>query len=147
MSLYAVDTLMAETRRLAAEYHRATQQTLAVTAELARYDAMRHLGLIETLETETGVDAIDSDGNKCLIKGRVIFDPTKSGHRIGQLHKEANWDKLYLVLLDDAYETYEIYENARSSLEPILADKSSQKRGTLSVAKFKALGELVWFIE
>ena len=45
MAVYKLDKLMAETRRLAAEYRRSTGSTLPVSAELAKFDAISLLGL------------------------------------------------------------------------------------------------------
>ena len=147
MEVYAVDKLMAETRRLAAEYYKATQQTLPVSAELARYDAMRYLGLHAPEQTIGGIDAIANNDDKIQIKARVIFKQGKGGYRIGQLSEDSPWDAVLLVLMDPNYDTTEIYELERNDAFSALDQQQTSnrsKRGAMSVAKFKALSQLIW---
>ncbi len=151
MTIYSVDTLISQARKLAADYRRATGKPLpGVSAEIAENDAARLLNL-ELIGDETlGYDAIgrgNRDGKRIQIKSRTIFDDAKSGHRIGQLRTQQEWDCVLLVLMDDNYEPFEIYEAERSNvLEAVSEGEASKrtKRGLLSVAKFKAIGQLVW---
>jgi hypothetical protein len=49
--------------------------------------------------------------------------------------------------MDDNYEPFEIFEAGREELLEVIAEAESSnraKRGLLSVAKFKAIGQLVW---
>lgn len=81
------------------------------------------------------------------VKGRAIFDEAKSGHRIGQLKLEQEWDAVLLVLLDEQYEPYEIYEASRESIQEAMdeaGDSKRSKRGAMSVARFRHLARLVW---
>jgi len=151
VAVYSVDKLMAETRRLAAEYRRMTGQPLAVSGEIAKYDAARLLDLEVCNEPGLGYDAIGRSGERAgrrvQIKGRAIFDTGKGGQRVGQLKLEQPWDSVMLVLMDEEFMTSEIWEAER---EPILAaveeveDSKRSKRGPMSVARFKAIGQLVW---
>lgn len=139
---------MTETRRLAAEYHRLTGQVLPVSQELSRYDAGRILGLDVPEQTESGVDLvgeIDGQYRKVQVKARVIFD-AKQRPKLGQLNPEGGWDSVALVLMNPSYEPEAIYIATRDALTPSVAKLTPEKsrRGTLSVAKFKALGEQVW---
>ena len=150
MSVYKLDKLMEETRRLAAEYRKSTGSTLPVSAEIAKYDAMRLLGLVAPTETERAVDALrvsDMVVDKIQIKGRVVFDPNKSGYRVGQLNLDAAWDSTLMVLMNDQYQTEAIYELSRAQLEQAIPDQGLLKknaRGSMSINKFKAIGELLW---
>lgn len=150
MSVYKLDKLMAETRRLAAEYRKTTGSPLAVSGELARFDAARLLDLELCEQRGNGVDAIGRGkraGRRIQIKGRVIFDEHKGGQRIGQLNPEGEWDSVVLIIMDEEYEPVEIFEVTREAImEAIESKQESQrtKRGALSVAKFKAIGESVW---
>lgn len=144
---------MAETRRLAAEYRRATGQPLPVTAEIARYDAARLMDLeLNQDPQQGGYDAVGKsgewEGKRIQIKGRAIFDEKKGGQRIGQIKADKDWDSIMLVLMDDELEPYEIYELDRSELEAIQAEEETSskraKRGAMSVAKFKIVSHLVW---
>ena len=51
-----------------------------------------------------------------------------------------------LVLMDEEYEPYAIYEAEREELLEFMQKSSSSraKRGALSVARFKIIGNLVW---
>lgn len=153
MSLYALDRLMAETRRLAAEYRRTTGKTLAVSGELAIFDAVRLLGLEAVTEEGLGFDAVrnGAEGPRRLqVKARVIFDEARSGQRLGSLRTDQPWDAVLLVLMNDAYEPVEIWEAERQPLLAAIEECSASaraKRGPLSVARFKHLGRLVWSAE
>ena len=113
MAIHAVDKLMEQTRSLAVEYYQATGQTLPVSIELARYDAVRLLDLETPKDKMIGVDAVGTesrDGRLLQIKGRVIFDDSKTSYRIGQVNSEGEWESLLLVLFDAAYMPRDIYE-------------------------------------
>jgi len=148
MSIYSIDTLIEETRRLAAEFRRSTGTMLPVSGEIARYDACLHLQLTASKDRNTSFDAIgtgDREGLKIQIKSRVIGDAVKSGHRIGQLNMESDWDRIVLSLMDNDFEPLEMYELSREKIESMHSpDKKQTKRGVISVAKFKAMGDLVW---
>ena len=148
MTVYSIDKLITETRRLAAEFRRSTGQALPVSGEIARHDAARLLGL-NVCETRTGgVDAIGTgqrEGQRVQIKSRVVTNEKKSSARIGQLNPNGEWDTLLLVIMDEDYEPCEIYEATKEEIANALSESSSRKnRGALSVAKFKNLSWLVW---
>lgn len=150
MSLYSVDKLISEARRIAAEYRRATGKPLGISAEIATHDACTFLEL-EPCEEALGYDAVGLKGERkgqCFqIKGRAIFDEQKGGQRLGQIKIEQDWDKILLVLMDEDFETTEIFEASR---EEILQDldevgtTNRQKRGVMSVARFKRIAHLAW---
>lgn len=151
MTLYSVDALITQARKLAADYRRATGKPLpGVSAEIAENDAARLLDLELVNDDGLGYDARgrgSRDGKRIQIKSRTIFDDAKSGHRIGQLKTGQDWDSVVLVLMDDNYEPFEIYEAERDELVLAIAAAETSKRakrGLLSVAKFKAIGQLVW---
>ena len=141
------DKLMAETRRLAAEYYRNTKQSLPVSNELAKYDACRLLNLHLPEKSSSGIDALDADDAPIQIKGRVIFDESKSNYRIGQVNRDGNWQQICLVILDAEYEPYEIYSASRAEIDGALSysdNPKRAKRGAISLAKFKIIGQLRW---
>jgi len=148
VTIYSIDKLMAETRRLAAEFRRSTGQALPVSGEIARYDAARLLGLTLCDQRTGGVDAIGNnqrEGQRIQIKSRVITSEKKSGARVGQLNPNGEWDAVVLVILDEEYEPCEIYEAERDEVLKELSDQSSRsRRGALSVSKFKIISWLVW---
>ena len=145
---YAAEKLIAQARQLAAEYRRTMGKPLpGISNEIAEHDAVRLLGLEPKASPETGWDAVDPEtGHRVQIKSRTIFDESKGGQRIGQLKMNQDWDAVVLVLMDEDYEPYEIYRAMREDLASFVDASSSSraKRGAMSVARFKIIGELVW---
>jgi hypothetical protein len=146
MSLYSIDKLINETRRLAAEFKRTTGTMLPVSGEIARYDVSHHLALTLNNDPNCGYDAIgetEREGLRVQIKSRVIGDSVKSGHRLGQLNPNGNWDIVILSLMDDEFEPLEMYQLSRNEVIEAL-NSTSKKNSTISVAKFKIISDLVW---
>ena len=149
MSVYSYDKLIEQTRRLAADFRRTTGTMLPVSGEIARHDVSHHLDLDLNNDQTAGYDAIgknEREGLRIQIKSRVVGDTVKPGHRIGQLNTDGNWDRVILSLMDDEFEPLEMYEVSRDDVVEAINGSSSKrkKRGALSVAKFKIIGELVW---
>jgi hypothetical protein len=143
--------LISEARRLAAEFRRTTGKPLpGVSGEIAEHDAARLLNLELCEDRSAGYDAVGfgrREGRRVQIKGRVIFDEEKSGQRVGQLKLEQQWDSVVLVIMDENYEPYEIYEAEREDILDVMgeAGKSTRKkRGAMTVARFKIISRLVW---
>jgi hypothetical protein len=151
--VYAIDKLIAQTRRLASEYRRATGKTLPVSGEIAIHDAIRLLGLDAAPAGTAGYDAVraGADGRvRIQVKARVIFDDSKGGQRLGQLRADQPWDMVALVLMNAEYETTAIYEADRAAILAALegaAGAARGRRGALSVARFKMIGRRIWALE
>ena len=145
---YAADKLITQARQLAAEYRRTMGKPLpGISNEIAEHDAIRLLELEPEPGNDVSRDATDPEtGWRMQIKSRTIFDESKSGQRIGQLKMNQEWDAVVLVLMDEDYEPYEIYQALRNDLAENIDSSSSNraKRGAMSVARFKIIGELVW---
>ncbi len=147
MSVYAVDKLMAEARKLAAEYRRVTGKTLPVSSEIAISDAIRLLDLQPAENNSDGWDVVRHTNGKnarLQVKARIVFDQTKGAHPLGQLNLDRSWDGVLLVLMNDEYEAQEIYEADRDVIVQTIAGKEKKKRGSMSVAQFKKIGRRVW---
>lgn len=149
MTLYAADKLIAQARVLAAEYRRTMGKPLpGISNEIAEHDAVKLLRLKPKPEVEGGYDAVDParDDKRIQIKSRTIFDESKSGQRMGQLKLDKDWDSVVLVLMDEDYEPYEIYEAEREEILEFVDQSSSgrAKRGAMSIARFKIIGRLAW---
>ncbi|MFV9614536.1 MAG: hypothetical protein ACNYZG_01200, partial [Gammaproteobacteria bacterium] len=149
MSLYSIDKLINETRRLAAEFKRTTGTMLPVSGEIARYDVSRQLDLTLNEDHNSGYDAIGNkqrEGLRVQIKSRVIGDSVKSGHRIGQLNPNGSWDIVILSLMNNEFEALEMYQLDHKKVAEALTSASEKrgKRGAISVAKFRIIGDLVW---
>ena len=149
-NLYSIEKLMDQTRKLAKDYRQAMGKPLAVSNELAVYDAARLLNLRIAEDVEGGYDAIGMvgrrEGVRYQIKARTIFNEDKSGQRVGQLKTDKIWDSVMLIIMDENYLPQEIYEVDRETLMSVMdEDKNSKraKRGAMSVAKFKIISELV----
>ena len=152
-NLYSIEKLMDQTRKLAKEYRQAMGKPLAVSNELAVYDAARLLNLQITEDVEGGYDAIGMVGERTdmrfQIKARTIFNEDKSGQRIGQIKADKQWDAVLLIIMDENYQPQEIYQAEREVLMEALNEAKNSKRakrGAMTVAKFKIISELVWDI-
>lgn len=150
MSVYAVDTLIAQARKLASDYRKTMDKPLAgISSEIAEYDAIHLLGL-EASKGTNGYDAMGTGpraGKRVQIKGRVIGKGKAAGQRVGQLKLDQQWDIVVLVILDEEYEPHEIYEVSHDTIKQDQdehGESTRSKRGAMSVAKFKAIGKLAW---
>lgn len=147
VGVYEIDKLMNEARRLAAEYRRATGKTLAISGEIAISDAIHLLGLEPAPADAEGYDAVrmlDGRAERLQVKARAVFDDTRRPHRLGQLKLDKPWDAALLVLMDENYEPVEIHEASRAALETALAEATPNKRGTVSVGRFRMIGRCLW---
>ena len=146
MSVYSYNKLMAEARKLASDYRHMTGKTLPISGEIARHDVAMLLGMT-LVEAGGGYDALDDEGNRVQIKGRVLFEGQKSKPRVGQLRVGQSWDLVVLVLMDEDYQPVEIYQmthqEVKSQMEET-AGSNRTNRGAMTVARFKAVGECVW---
>ncbi len=141
---------MSEARKIAADYRRATGKSLGIGNEIAKNDACNYLNLQPINDNFSSFDALGKgqrEGLKVLIKGRAIFDQKKSGARIGQLKVEQQWDLLVLVLMNEDFDAYEIYEISRAQVIAEVesaAQSNRSKRGAMSISRFKKISHLVW---
>ncbi len=149
MSVYSIDKLMTEARRLAREYRAATGKTLPISAEIAVNDAISLLGLKPAENATSGHDAVMHYGEqelKVQVKGRAILNNNRGGHRLGKLKPEQDWDAIILVIMDEDYESREMYFADRETVIPASAE-THNKRGSISLARFKNIGRLIWTAE
>lgn len=152
MSLYSVDKLITETRRIASEYRKATGKILPVTPEIAINDAISILQLTPNNDNSKPYDATLEQDDKPIrvqIKGRAIFNEKRQGHRIGQLKLEQEWDAIILVIMDAEFMPQEIYMASRDDIMNEMNRKASSnsKKGAMTLAKFKIIGTLLWTAE
>lgn len=143
-SPYALEKLMEQTRKLAVEYRLKTGQTLPVSSELAHFDIQTLFQLTTPEPPEQSVDFLGLKALGCTkiqLKSRVIFDHAKN-YRIGQFNMQADWDYVILALYDDQYQLSEVHGLERE----VLCDEidARNKRGAISVSKFKAIAQLLW---
>ncbi len=147
MSVYNIGKLVDQTRKLCVEWH-AQGKTTGMTGEVAAFDAAQALNLELCQDHTLGYTAIgtgERKDKKILVKGRAIFKEQKSRARLGQLQMDIDWDLLVLVLLDDKFEAQEIFEASRLVIEKEQDEqKTSKRKGSMTVAKFKRIATLVW---
>lgn len=148
-SLYSVDKLIEQARQLATDFKKMTGKPLpGVSNEIAEHDACKLLGLKLNEDRADGFDAMRKTGSgpkKVQIKARTIFNDNYRGQRLGQLKLDKDWDSVVLVLMDENYQAFDIFEATRDDILENLNDNSSRmKRGAMSVAKFRNIATLVW---
>jgi len=146
--IYSVDKLIEQARQLAADFKKMTGKPLpGVSNEIAEYDARKLLKLKLSEDRSQGYDAIRNGigPKKVQIKARTIFNGNIRGQRLGQIKVDSDWDSVVLVLLNEDYQAYEIFEATRDDILTNIDDnKNRQKRGVLSVSKFRNIAKLVW---
>jgi hypothetical protein len=149
MSVYDVDKLMLEARKLAADYRKATGKPLGISNEIAVHDVIRLMHLSGVEAGVGGYDAIgtgEREGRRIQIKGRTLIPDSRSSQRIGQIKMEQAWDSVMLILMNEQYEPLEIYEAERDVIEKTVHNTSSKRknRGAMSIGKFKSIAQMVW---
>jgi hypothetical protein len=147
LDIVAVGHVITQAKRLAKEYRALTGRPLGITGEVAEYEAVRLLNLTLSEARQAGYDAVDAEGGRIQIKGRVVFKGSKPGQRIGRIRLDHDWDELVLVLLDADFEPIAIYQAMRPEVEAALmapGSRSRNERGALGVSKFKSIARLVW---
>jgi len=152
LSIYAEEKLISQARQLAADYRRTMGKPLpGVSNEIALHDAIRLLELVPVDKSVGGYDATDPhrEDKRIQIKSRTIFDENIGNQRIGQIKLDQDWDSVVLVLMDEDYEPFEIYEAERDDLLEYVGKSSSSraKRGILSVSRFRIISRLAWTVE
>lgn len=142
--------LLSQAKVLAKRYKELTGKPLGITGEVAEYEAARLLGLELHLARQAGYDATEMrDGNprRIQVKGRQVTPGNRSAGRLGSIDLRQEFDSVLLVLLDDDFNAYEMYEASRGDVEAALArpgSKARNERGSLAIAQFKAISILRW---
>ncbi len=149
MSVYSVDKLIEQARQLATDFKRMTGKPLpGVSNEIAEHDACKLLGLELCDDRSHGFDAkrgISQGPKRVQIKARTIFNDNYRGQRLGQLKLDKEWDSVVLVLMNEDYQAFDIFEATRDDIFDNLNESSSRmKRGAMSVARFRNIATLVW---
>lgn len=148
VDIVAVGKLINQVKAIAKEYRELTGRPLGITGEVAEYEAARLLNLKLSNVRQAGYDATRlSDNAKIQIKGRVLFDKSKLGQRIGRIRLDCEWDSVMLVLLDADFLPVKIYEASRVKVEEALTAPGSRarnERGALAVSKFISIANPVW---
>ena len=142
--------ILAEVKKLAAEYYQLTGKPLGVTGEVAEYVAAETLGLELAPPRTKGYDAIRrmaGQEERIQIKGRAYGEDARPGQRLGTIKRGAPCDTVLLVLLDNrTLDPREMWEAPYIAVEERLAVPGSKARarGALGVREFKRLARQVW---
>lgn len=142
--------ILRDAKKLAQEYRIVTGKPLGITGEVAEYEAARILGVQLTPARQAGYDATEQTSaglRRLQIKGRCLLPGCKPGQRLGSIDVTKEWEAVLMVLLDDNFDAFEIYEAERASVLETLSAPGSRarnERGALAVSKFKAIGRLRW---
>ncbi|HFF1660432.1 TPA: hypothetical protein ACGBIF_004169 [Salmonella enterica subsp. enterica serovar Panama] len=102
------------------------------------------------LARQSGYDAteiLDGKEYRVQIKGRYMPDPKKVSARIGAIDISKPFDSVLLVLLDENYDAFAMYEASRDVVVAALqapGSKSRNERNQLGIAKFKSISRLRW---
>jgi hypothetical protein len=140
--------ILGEAKTLAQKYRALTGKPLGITGEVAEYEAARLLGVQLTPARQAGYDAVrPADGRRFQIKGRCILPGCKPGQRIGSIDVAKEFDAVLLVLLDERFDAFAIYEANRDAVIAALTapgSRSRNERGALAVSKFRSIGRLAW---
>ncbi len=139
--------ILADVKRLAVEYYRATGRPLGVTGEIAEHEAITKLGLELAPPRTPGYDALRNVGGRVerlQIKGRRT---TQRSARVGAIDLTQDFDAVLLVLLDESFAASEIWEAPRSAVEARLrapGGKARTERGSLGISQFRSIAKRVW---
>lgn len=142
--------ILAEAKALARRYYKLTHKPLGVTGEIAEFEAARLLGMELAVARQAGYDATEErDGSlvRIQIKGRCVPDPRRPAGRVGSIDLRQPFDSVMLVLLDQEFNAFAIYEACRARVTEALERPGSvarNERGALGISQFKAISTLRW---
>ena len=142
--------ILNEAKDVALRYYKLTNKPLGITGEIAEYEAATLLGLSLCSARQSGYDAIellDGKEHRVQIKGRYMPDRKKVSARIGAIDISKPFDSVLLVLLDENYDAFAMYEASRNAVVAALlapGSKSRNERNQLGIAKFKSISRLRW---
>ncbi|ABP61776.1 hypothetical protein V4841_07055 [Lelliottia amnigena] len=142
--------ILNEAKDVALRYYKLTNKPLGITGEIAEYEAATLLGLSLCSARQSGYDAIEilnGKEHRVQIKGRYMPNPKKVSARIGAIDISKPFDSVLLVLLDENYDAFEMYEASRNEVVAALiapGSKSRNERNQLGIAKFKSISSLRW---
>jgi hypothetical protein len=142
--------ILRQAKLLARDYRQLTGKPLGVTGEVAEYEATRILNLTLTPARQAGYDAIEKLNGitrRLQIKSRCILEDAKRSQMCPSINIGKEFDAVLLVLLDQNFEAFAIYEAERASVIAALTAPGSRarnERGAMAVSKFESISRLRW---
>lgn len=147
-SVKEIGDILESVKKLAVDYNRLTGKYLSISGEYGEYFAAKNLELNLVDDKKLGYDATNEAGTRIHIKSQVISaDKELSGQRLGSILFDREWDSIMVVVMNEAFEPYAIYEAGREAIEQSVkkgGGKSRNARSTLSAGQFKEISTLVW---
>lgn len=145
-----LEELLARIRQNAIDYYKLTGKPLGVTGEVAEYEASKKLELELCDAREPGCDAlrkVNGRAERISVKGRWFKGKPNPGERVGKIDFKHEWDSAVLVMLDEFYNPFVMYEAPRAKVLEVLSRPGSRarnERGQMSISQFKAISRVVW---
>ena len=144
-----ITPLIEQARLVAQSYMELTGKPLGITGEVAEFEAARLLGLQLVDARQPGYDALRGE-ERIQIKGRAVPNPKKcASQRVGSINLKKEWNSVVLVLMDQTFKTFEMWEASRANIEKALTkpgSKARNERGAMSVSQFRNIARQVWGI-
>jgi hypothetical protein len=143
-----IGDILARAKVIAVEYYKETGKPLGITGEIGEYEVSRLLGLTLAGARSAGFDAQDDQGIRYQIKARSITaEKSRKSQPVGAIRLEHEWDIVLLILMDELFQTKEIWQAERQIVSDTLQKPGSRarnERGAMAVSKFKQIGKKVW---
>ncbi len=143
--------ILEDVKSLAIEYYETTGRPLGVTGEIAEFEAATKLNLELADARTAGYDATREAGGcneKIQIKGRRIAgEGSLYKGRVSKIDLNQPFDFVVLVLMNDSYETKEIWEAPRDKVENRLSvpgSRARNERGSLGISQFRSIAKRLW---
>jgi len=142
--------ILRQAKLLARDYRQLTGKPLGVTGEVAEYEAARLLNLKLTPARHEGYDAVEKTNGltrRLQIKSRCILEDSKRSQMCPSINISKDFDAVLLVLLDQNFDAFAIYEADRAPVIATLTAPGSRARNercAMAVSKFKSIGKLRW---
>ncbi|MCY1305296.1 hypothetical protein D9M70_550920 [compost metagenome] len=142
--------ILSEAKVLARRYYKLTGKPLGITGEVAEYEAASILNLNLEVARTAGYDATEERDGKQLrvqIKGRCILKRGRQMGRMGSIDLTKPFDTVLLVLLDEEFNAFAMYEATRDAVIQLLTkpgSKSRNERGSVGISQFKAISVPRW---
>ncbi len=146
--LEKIGEILARAKQAAVDYYRLTEKPLGITGEVGEYEAARLLGLKLAVARTPYYDATDESGLRYQIKARALsVVGRRRSQQLGSIKRDGEWDAVLFVLMDEEFQTLEIWKAEHSAVVKALTapgSKARNDRGALSICKFRQIGKQIW---
>lgn len=129
----SLDSSMTELVLWSQRHKQLTRRTPNVVGDLGEFYAVKALGLARASEREAGFDAWSRDGRRIQIKCRRVRDGDNGlsildGKTLPAVRRDAGWDCLVLVLVDNEFRLKSIHEMDRQNIDAEWPEGQETKR-------------------